>query len=387
MPLSASDLLAKMTAAVMSDSSLQDAIRNYDEDSLDSYIEWLREDGLDVIIHGKTGPPKRSFLFMGSHGTHIYFHDWYAWPSIRMFPKKLVPHRKYATGDFDLRYVDDIRRGRNTTNTLRTQKYVSGDDLSVYDIRGPLLISIITLNGTLDIDIEDQQNRMRFMDGLTKLVLPTLTQFGLPEGLRNQSNSQQNQRRKLQLPTERYSKPSSNFRSIVYNFMYNKWMDRFILTCIIISTVSMAFNGQVAMHDPVTSHTLFILEWVVAIIFIIEAGLRIIALEGFVYYWKDPWNRLDFTIVVLGLVTELPFIEGVKFSAFRAFRALRALRTMKYAQGLRQIVETFIETFRGVVNGKYNKIKKQREISAMGVMKKHYTLSSILFFCSIIWYL
>ena len=60
--------------------------------------------------------------------------------------------------------------------------------------------------------------------------------------------------------------------------------------------------------------------------------------------WNDPWNRLDFSIVVLGLVTELPFVSGVNFSAFRAFRALRALRTMKYAQGLRQIVDTFIET-------------------------------------------
>ena len=52
----------------------------------------------------------------------------------------------------------------------------------------------------------------------------------------------------------------------------------------------------------------------------------------------------------MGLVTELPFVSGVNFSAFRAFRALRALRTMKYAQGLRQIVDTFVETFRGVIN-------------------------------------
>ena len=69
MPLSASDLLAKMTAAVMSDSSLQDAIRNYDEDSLDSYIEWLREDGLDVIIHGKTGA---LFSFFQSQQQSLY---------------------------------------------------------------------------------------------------------------------------------------------------------------------------------------------------------------------------------------------------------------------------------------------------------------------------
>ena len=60
MPMSAKDLLAKMTAAVMADDGLQEIVRNYDEDTLDSFIKWLREDGLDVIIHGKQGPPKRS---------------------------------------------------------------------------------------------------------------------------------------------------------------------------------------------------------------------------------------------------------------------------------------------------------------------------------------
>ena len=229
------------------------------------------------------------------------------------------------------------------------------------------------------------------MEGLTTLVLPTLSHFGIPEGLKSASESGSGRsvfgrRRSLTLPTERFSKPPTDLRyaftstslcicysyyvthfrstkllfhpvsflkcrATIYALMYNKWMDRFILTCIIISTVSMAFNGQEAQNNVDTSHTLFVLEWVVTVVFIIEAFFRIISLEGFVYYWKDPWNKLDFTIVILGLVTELPFMTGgVSFSAFRAFRALRALRTMKYAQGLRQIVDTFIETFRGIVN-------------------------------------
>lgn len=214
-----------------------------------------------------------------------------------MFEKNNIPHRKYATGDFDLRYVDDIRRGRSTTNSLRTSKYVEGGDLSMNDLRGPLLICLVCPNGTLDMDIPDQQNRMRFMEGLTTLVLPTLSRFGIPEGLRAQqegSSSVNSRKRRQSLisPTERFSKPPGDLRAKLYSLMYNKWMDRFILTCIIISTVSMAFNGQTALHDANTSRTLLILEWVVAVIFIFEAFFRIIALEGFVYYWKDPWNRL-----------------------------------------------------------------------------------------------
>ena len=354
MPFSAKELLAKMTAAIMADDSLQEIVRNYDEDTLDSFIKWLREDGLDVIIHGKKGPPKRSFLFMGSHGTHIYFHDWYKWPSVEMFEKNNVPHRKYATGDFDLRYVDDIRRGRSTTNSIRTSKYV--EDLKLNDLRGPLLICLVCPDGTLDLDIPDQQNRMRFMEGLTTLVLPTLSRFGIPEGLKTDGgvkDSPARRRKKFTatLPTARFSKPPKDLTAKVYSLMYNKWMDRFILTCILLSTVSMAFNGIAASQDPVTSNTIFVFEWVVAVIFIIEAACRIVALEGFAYYWKDHWNRLDFSIVVIGLLTELPFLPNLSaFRAFRALRAARVLRSMKYAAGLRQIVDTFVETFRGVVN-------------------------------------
>jgi hypothetical protein len=153
------------------------------------------------------------------------------------------------------------------------------------------------------------------------------------------------------LPTARFSKPPKDLTAKVYSLMYNKWMDRFILTCILLSTVSMAFNGIAASQDPVTSNTIFVFEWVVAVIFIIEAACRIVALEGFAYYWKDHWNRLDFSIVVIGLLTELPFLPNLSaFRAFRALRAARVLRSMKYAAGLRQIVDTFVETFRGVVN-------------------------------------
>ena len=95
-------------------------------------------------------------------------------------PIKRVPHRRHATGDMDLRFVDDIRRGRSTTNTIRTQKYIETED----DLRGPLLISLVSPSGTLDIDIVDQTDRLRFMTGLTTLVLPSLTAFGLPEGIR-----------------------------------------------------------------------------------------------------------------------------------------------------------------------------------------------------------
>ncbi len=347
MPITSTDLLAKLTAAVMADAALSEQVRAYEEDTFESFLGWLRTEGIEVVIHGKYGPPIRSYLFMGSHGTHLYHRPWFEYPALSLMPIKRVPHRRFATGDTDLRFVDDIRRGRSTTNSIRTQKYIETED----DLRGPLLISLVSPDGTLDIDILDQTDRLRFMTGLTTLVLPSLTAFGLPEGMRRQESQAKSTRRKgVVSATERFSAPPSDIRATVYKLMYNPWMDKFILSCIVISTITMAMNGISAQENDQMVSSLFIIEWIVSSVFILEAGLRMVAMEGFLPYWKDPWNRLDFIIVVLGIITELPFVANLKFSAFRAFRALRALRTMKYAHGLRQIVDTFIETYRGVVN-------------------------------------
>jgi hypothetical protein len=347
MPITSTDLLAKLTAAVMADAALSEQVRAYEEDTFESFLVWLRTEGIEVVVHGKYGPPIRSYLFMGSHGTHLYHRAWFEYPSLSLMPIKRVPHRRHATGDMDLRFVDDIRRGRSTTNTIRTQKYIETED----DLRGPLLISLVSPSGTLDIDIVDQTDRLRFMTGLTTLVLPSLTAFGLPEGIRREDSQSKSSRRKGDVsPAERFSAPPSDIRANVYKLMYNPWMDKFILSCIVISTITMAMNGISAQYDEQMVASLSTIEWIVSVVFILEAGLRMVAVEGFLPYWKDPWNRLDFIIVVLGIMTELPFVANLKFSAFRAFRALRALRTMKYAQGLRHIVDTFIETYRGVVN-------------------------------------
>ena len=345
MPLNSADLLAKLTAAVMADSALSEQVRMYEEDTFESFVLWLRTTGIEVIVHGKYGPPVRSYLFMGNNGTHLYHRPWYKYPSLSMFPVKRIPHRRYATGDLDLRYVDDIRRGRSTTNTLRTKKFLIEDD----DVRGPLLISIISPVQTLDLDIVDQTDRLRFMAGLTTLILPSLASFGLPAGIQREENNFPGSR-SLTPATERFASPPSDIRASVYKVMYNPWMDKLILSCIIISTITMGMNGVSAQSDENMVKSLATVEWTVATVFILEAILRMVAMEGFWPYWRDPWNRLDFVIVVLGIITELPFVANLKFSAFRAFRALRALRTMKYAQGVRQIVDTFIETFRRIVN-------------------------------------
>lgn len=69
-------------------------------------------------------------------------------------------------------------------------------------------------------------------------------------------------------------------------------------------------------------------------VFIVEAALKIFAL-GFVIgkgtYLRDPWNILDFCIVVFSIFNWLIALAPttISVSFLRGFRALRALRPLR----------------------------------------------------------
>ena len=79
-------------------------------------------------------------------------------------------------------------------------------------------------------------------------------------------------------------------------------------------------------------------------VFCVEMLLKIVAL-GFAgdqhTYLKDSWNRLDFIVVILGIVAA--FDLG-NFSAIRTVRVLRPLRTLQGFAGMRQLVVTLLRS-------------------------------------------
>merc|ERR550537_38150 len=61
-------------------------------------------------------------------------------------------------------------------------------------------------------------------------------------------------------------------------------------------------------------------------------------------YFKNPWNILDFALVVMALVGYLPGGDSVSvFRTLRSLRALRPLRTIQRAPGLKIVVDVCFE--------------------------------------------
>ncbi len=79
------------------------------------------------------------------------------------------------------------------------------------------------------------------------------------------------------------------------------------------------------------------MDFATTIIFLLECFSKIIAF-GFAFngpasYLKNPWNLIDFIIILFSVVAISPIAN--RMQVFKMFRILRALRLISRAEGLR----------------------------------------------------
>ncbi|XP_076844007.1 sodium channel protein type 4 subunit alpha A [Brachyhypopomus gauderio] len=88
-----------------------------------------------------------------------------------------------------------------------------------------------------------------------------------------------------------------------------------------------------------------IVEYVFTAIYTFETIVKMLA-RGFCIgsftFLRDPWNWLDFIVIVMAYVTE--FVDLGNVSALRTFRVLRALKTVTIIPGLKTIVRALIQS-------------------------------------------
>jgi hypothetical protein len=136
--------------------------------------------------------------------------------------------------------------------------------------------------------------------------------------------------------------------------VHTQTFDNLVLALIIISTILLAFESP-KLTECATDCPLFVAllyaDIVFTFLFIVEMALKVVV-YGFIStksaYLKDPWNVLDFFIVVIGSVSiAFSFLDiGSDIAwirSLRALRALRPLRTIKRAPGMRMAVNTLFD--------------------------------------------
>ncbi|VDK53449.1 unnamed protein product [Anisakis simplex] len=141
-----------------------------------------------------------------------------------------------------------------------------------------------------------------------------------------------------------------------------KWFDYTILFFIGINCITLAMERPSIPPKSLERQFLTMSGYVFTVIFTIEMSLKVVAngcLIGQGAYFKDGWNILDGTLVIISLINvafELlvhignsPKIFGV-IRVLRLLRALRPLRVINRAPGVKLVVMTLISSLKPIGN-------------------------------------
>ena len=135
-------------------------------------------------------------------------------------------------------------------------------------------------------------------------------------------------------------------RKAMIKVVKSQTFDQFILLLILANCVFLAMDTkEVLFEESALGKATAMSEHIFTGIYVVEMCMKIIAM-GFFYgkgsYLSDPWNRMDFFVVVLGLLGYLPGMGN--YSGIRTVRILRPLRTITGVKGMRQLVVTLLRS-------------------------------------------
>ena len=152
----------------------------------------------------------------------------------------------------------------------------------------------------------------------------------------------------------KYNNP---LRVFLKHIIENPYFENFIYQIIAMNSLLLALDVPV-LDDPFQKNTIKFILLLISIIFIMECAIKVTVMGlviGEKTYLRDNWNRLDFIIVVFGVISMV--IENIGMDvdiefvrAFRALRALRPLRVVSKNEGIKTVVNSLLLSIPSLLN-------------------------------------
>lgn len=137
--------------------------------------------------------------------------------------------------------------------------------------------------------------------------------------------------------------PETGYRRVLFNVFNNDTCDAFIMAMIMLNVIVMAMTHR-DMGDS-WENGLFIANTIFAMIFLVEAAIKLVALRP-KQYFADKWNSFDFVVVILSMVSLAVRLTGNDsvpgLNLLRIFRIARVFRLIPKAKGLRTMFQTLL---------------------------------------------
>jgi hypothetical protein len=139
-------------------------------------------------------------------------------------------------------------------------------------------------------------------------------------------------------------------RKILFRVIDTKAFDAFIVSCILVNTIIMCFNGP-TMSDS-DSRALSVVSLCFLVIFNIEIVLKLFVY--FTNFFNEPWNVFD-AIIIVGsdcsfLIASLSSEESAIVALMDVFRILRVMRLVRICTFLRNYCKTMLQLIPALMN-------------------------------------
>ncbi|XP_074168980.1 sodium channel protein type 11 subunit alpha [Rhinolophus sinicus] len=135
-------------------------------------------------------------------------------------------------------------------------------------------------------------------------------------------------------------------RKTCYQIVKHSWFESFIIFVILLSSGALIFEDVNLNKQPNIKALLAYTDCIFTYIFILEMGLKWVAL-GFRKYFTSAWCWLDFVIVMVSVPT---LVDIRNFKSFRTLRALRPLRALSQFEGMKVVVNALIGAIPAILN-------------------------------------
>ncbi|XP_057681929.1 voltage-dependent T-type calcium channel subunit alpha-1G isoform X4 [Corythoichthys intestinalis] len=145
-----------------------------------------------------------------------------------------------------------------------------------------------------------------------------------------------------------YMKQSTRPRSWCLKMVCNPWFERASMLVILLNCVTLGMFHPCEDIDCNSDRCKILQDFddFIFAFFAIEMVIKMVALGifGKKCYLGDTWNRLDFFIVIAGMLEYSLNLQNVSFSAVRTVRVLRPLRAINRVPSMRILVTLLLDT-------------------------------------------
>jgi voltage-dependent calcium channel L type alpha-1D len=149
--------------------------------------------------------------------------------------------------------------------------------------------------------------------------------------------------------------PKNPVRLIIHKVANSKIFENIVLVIIFASSIFLSFENPLNDPNGRLARTLIMSDIIFTSFFAFDCSLRIIA-NGFLFngeysYLRDPWNILDFLIVLMSGISLGVQSDSIKLiKVFRLARVLRPLRLVNRIKVLKIALHALVKAIPSILN-------------------------------------